>query len=317
MNLFKILISYSCIKVCIVFAFYLIATSESYTPDYDEAFSKDLNYSPIWALHVGSDWRCVDTQNSDLTPYYKNGSCTINIGAKNMAYFVGDSHTGHLRGLLDQLIKNEEMNVFHTYKYSCPYADFADQECLNFYRMAFNWIKTQAKTGDSVVLSYFYRPFIDDWGDYNIPRKRISSKLVDINLRSMVTFAKNLNNEFNELGVDLIWVLNGPSPTVAPFILKDQGRWPYFYDESIEVLNQRIRQAVGDDDNIKLLDLEIVWDAASRSSINDENNCQRIGDRDNHHLSYSYSETLYKNFPPSVTHHYNVTEANILYDIRC
>lgn len=317
MKLLKVITIYSCTKLLIVLVFYQIVMSQKFMSDYDEAFSQDPEYSPVWALHVDSDWGCVDTDDLDLSNYYESGLCSLEIGAENTAYFLGDSHTGHLRGLIDQLVKNKDVNIFHTYKYSCPYANFADQGCLNFYRTAFDWIKNQVVSGDSIVLSYFYRPFVDDWGDYNVPRKRIAPKLVEKNLQSMLAFVKNLNQEFEDLDVNIIWILNGPSPSVAPFILKDQNRWPYFIDDRIAGLNQKIKAGIGNDVEITLLDLEVIWNKERRNLIADDNTCQRIGDRDNHHISYKYAMTIYKYFPHEVLADTDVSKKNKIYNILC
>jgi len=291
-NMLKIFY-YILIKLFIIGIFYFVVSKLSYEIDFNEDYTRNVGFSPIWKLHKENNWICVNTSNKDLTEDYHKGLCSINIGAEKSVYFIGDSHTGHLRGTIDTLINTQNVNIFHTYRYSCPFYEYADRECLIFYKNAFDYVKKNAQKGDEVVLSYFYRPYTGVWGDYNVPRKNISEHTRKKNIVSMVKYANQINEELIKSGVSLRWILNGPSPNVAPFVLKHQNRWPKFADNEIFETNFLIKSLVDQKSSINIIDLLHIWNQIPDDKVNLKLPCQRISDRDNHHISYKYATMIF------------------------
>ncbi len=90
-NMLKIFY-YILIKLFIIGIFYFVVSKLSYEIDFNEDYTRNVGFSPIWKLHKENNWICVNTSNKDLTEDYHKGLCSINIGAEKSVYFIGDSH---------------------------------------------------------------------------------------------------------------------------------------------------------------------------------------------------------------------------------
>jgi peptidoglycan/LPS O-acetylase OafA/YrhL len=153
----------------------LLSRSSSMIPGYDRE-----------NCHIG--WQKLPTSQQYQTCH------VVNPVEKKVMFFLGNSHTDHLRMLHSKILKSTDISIDGLSQSNCqfPYSSARSEECNDFQRRQYDRVIATAKQGDLVVVSNRY--FIENWSSAN-PSKNISWVGLDGVVPSLNNFSQRLANK--------------------------------------------------------------------------------------------------------------------------
>jgi peptidoglycan/LPS O-acetylase OafA/YrhL len=151
------------------------------------------------------------SRSSSMLPDYNNANCHIDQGklptdqqyqkchivnplGKKVIFFLGNSHTDHLRMLHSKVFKNTDFSIDGLSQSNCqfPYSGERSEKCNDFQSRQYDRVISTAKQGDLVVVSNRY--FVEDWSNSNSNRN-ISWVGLDGVVPSLNNFSQRLANK--------------------------------------------------------------------------------------------------------------------------
>jgi peptidoglycan/LPS O-acetylase OafA/YrhL len=173
-----------------------------------------LAISPLKGTFYATDnyqFQSLMSRSSSMLPDYNETNChleqkklptakqyqqchVVNPLEKKVIFFLGNSHTDHLRMLHSKIFKSTGFSIDGFSQSNCqfPYSNDRRDECNNFQKRQYDRIISTANKGDIVVVSNRY--FIKDWSSAN-SNQNISWVGLDGVMRSLDNFAQRLSTQ--------------------------------------------------------------------------------------------------------------------------
>lgn len=190
-----------------------------------------LTISPLKGKFYSTDnypFQRLLSRSSSMLPDYNGENCHLNkeqlptskqyqkchvvnhLGGK-VIFFLGNSHTDHLRMLHTKIFKNTNFSIDGLSQSGCqfPYSVARSNECNDFQKRQYERVISASKNGDLVVISNRYN--IEDWSGSNLNRN-ISWVGLDGELQSLNEFSERLFNK----GVSVILFMPIPEFQKVP-----------------------------------------------------------------------------------------------------
>jgi SGNH domain (fused to AT3 domains) len=129
----------------------------------------------------------------------------VNPREKRVIFFLGNSHTDHLRMLHSKIFTSTDFSIDGLSQSNCqfPYSKDRHAECNDFQKRQYDRVLSTAKKGDLVVVANRY--FIEDWSNSN-PKQNTSW----VGLDGVVQSLNNFSQKLSDRGVSVVLFMPVP-----------------------------------------------------------------------------------------------------------